>query len=471
MLRRILLENFMSHARTEIRLAEGLTVLTGPNNCGKSAVVSALQILTSNSPSTHVMRHGEKVCRITVETDDGHTICWERKKATVKYTIDGEDIHRLGRSSVPDALHDFLRLDRVQVTTGKSTHDYDIHFGEQKSPVFLLGETGSRAAAFFASSSDASRLVEMQHRHRSRLSSQRTEAKRLSRDLDSCTSRLKCYEPLDKIAERLEKVDAAGAAIEKCAQQTQRLKNLTDQMSAWSAEVSRLRTQCSTLARLDSGTTTVTDLQLAERETRRLNELISEITDVVRRQSECRACAGALEPLTIPPAQHNVRRPTELILALSRSRKSMNSAQGRHEALKSLCEPPSETDTSRLRRLIEELRDSSQRAADLGASMAILQRLDVPTEESDLKPLRQKINSLVQLQQVASELRRSFDSSVAEAADCEARIRVFASENPRCDTCGSEIDPDTLMASLPGVHAHDAESGRSRPTADRSPNE
>ena len=38
------------------------------------------------------MRHGAKCCRITVETDDGHTICWERKKTTVKYTLDGEDM-------------------------------------------------------------------------------------------------------------------------------------------------------------------------------------------------------------------------------------------------------------------------------------------------------------------------------------------------------------------------------------------
>ncbi|MFH1302796.1 MAG: ATP-binding protein, partial [Planctomycetota bacterium] len=34
MLKRITLHNFMSHSHTVIDLSPGLTVLTGPNNCG-----------------------------------------------------------------------------------------------------------------------------------------------------------------------------------------------------------------------------------------------------------------------------------------------------------------------------------------------------------------------------------------------------------------------------------------------------
>lgn len=59
-IRRIELRNFMSHARTVIEPADGLTVLVGPNNCGKSAVVAALQILCHNETSTYVMLHGEQ---------------------------------------------------------------------------------------------------------------------------------------------------------------------------------------------------------------------------------------------------------------------------------------------------------------------------------------------------------------------------------------------------------------------------
>ena len=213
MLRKIILENFMSHGRTEIDLAPGLTVLTGPNNCGKSAVVAALQTLATNGRTTHVTRHGQQVCRITVETDDDHTIVWERNKNTVKYNLDGEDIHRVG-TSIPDSLHDLLRLDRVHADLGKTTHEYDIHFGQQKSPVFLLDETGSRAASFFASSSDAARLVEMQHVHRANLRDRKAAARRLSAEQRQNASELQTYSQLDAVAERVAVAEASKREIE-----------------------------------------------------------------------------------------------------------------------------------------------------------------------------------------------------------------------------------------------------------------
>jgi len=78
---RIELKNFMSHTRTVIEPAAGLTVLVGPNNCGKSAVVTALQILCHNDNSTYVLRHGEKACSVKIETGDGHSVEWRRKNS------------------------------------------------------------------------------------------------------------------------------------------------------------------------------------------------------------------------------------------------------------------------------------------------------------------------------------------------------------------------------------------------------
>src|SRR5215831_4383508 len=109
MIRRITLQNYMSHTHTVIELAEGLTVLVGPNNCGKSAVVSALETLSNNASGGYMVRHDEKEASVSVETDDGHTLIWRRRGNTVSYLIDGRDIHRLGRG-VPDDLHKLLRL-------------------------------------------------------------------------------------------------------------------------------------------------------------------------------------------------------------------------------------------------------------------------------------------------------------------------------------------------------------------------
>src|SRR5436190_22921338 len=96
MIRRITLDNYMSHGHTVIEPAPGLTVLVGPNNCGKSAVVSALETLCNNASGAYMVRHDEKEVRVTLETDDGHKhkLEWKRKGNVVSYVIDDVDVHR-----------------------------------------------------------------------------------------------------------------------------------------------------------------------------------------------------------------------------------------------------------------------------------------------------------------------------------------------------------------------------------------
>src|SRR5262245_39825693 len=103
MIARIELINFMSHEHTVLDLAPGLTVIVGPNNVGKSAVVAALQILSHNESSTYVIRHGQRECAVKVHTGDGHLIEW-RRKTSPSYILDGQKFDRLRASGVPDEL-------------------------------------------------------------------------------------------------------------------------------------------------------------------------------------------------------------------------------------------------------------------------------------------------------------------------------------------------------------------------------
>ena len=219
MITQIELVNFMSHKHTVIRPAAGLTVLVGRNNCGKSAVVAALQILCENEPSTYATRHGERDCTVRIETDDGHTIEWGRKGGSTRYIVDGQRFDRLGRGGVPDEVRRALRLANVTWESGQ----LDVHFAAQKSPVFLLDKPGSQAAQFFASSSDASRLVEMQALHKAKSVDAQRHKARLEAESSQLNRELETLEPLTSIDERLEQAEAAHARLSKLAAEIQTL--------------------------------------------------------------------------------------------------------------------------------------------------------------------------------------------------------------------------------------------------------
>lgn len=80
MIRRIVLEDSMSHSRTEIQPGGGVTVLIGPDTSGKSANVSTFQPLCPDIAGDFMVRHGENARRITIETDDGHSVTWRRQR-------------------------------------------------------------------------------------------------------------------------------------------------------------------------------------------------------------------------------------------------------------------------------------------------------------------------------------------------------------------------------------------------------
>jgi len=202
MIRRIELTNFMSHEHTVIEPAEGLTVLVGPNNCGKSAVVTALQILCHNDNSTYVTRHGQKECSVRVETDDGHVIEWARKNSP-RYTIDGELFDRL-KSVLPEELFQTLRMPKVSSDGGQ---EFDVHFGEQKSPVFLIDKPSGHAARFFSSSSDAGLMVQMQNRHRANTTAAKQEQTRLAGMIGDLSGEIKVLEPVSEINGRVETLE------------------------------------------------------------------------------------------------------------------------------------------------------------------------------------------------------------------------------------------------------------------------
>lgn len=107
---RVKIKNFQSLADAEM-IIDGFTALTGPNNCGKSALVRAIKGLFKNNPAS--VRTGETYSEVTLLFDDGNEVTWRKGKGHNTYVINGKTLENVGRS-VPDEVQ-ALGIHRIEV--------------------------------------------------------------------------------------------------------------------------------------------------------------------------------------------------------------------------------------------------------------------------------------------------------------------------------------------------------------------
>jgi hypothetical protein len=475
----------MSHAHTVIEPADGLTVLVGPNNCGKSAVVAALQILCHNDNSTYVTRHNEKECSVTVETDDGHVVQWCRKHNSPRYIIDGQPFDRLDKAGLPDILHDVLRLPKV---VAEGNREFDVHFGEQKSPVFLLDKPGSHAAQFFASSSDAASLVEMQKRHQQKMMDARRERIQLEARAEKLAADLTLLVATDQIEIGVGEVES----------QHDELGRLASSIGHLTQDVHTLDQAITLLNHRQSEATALEALALPPTlaNSQPLEDIIEALTHTQLDAESQSAQAISLSALQACPNFTDDRPLVELIGALKSGQLVSMRLDGECIATRELAPPPTMIEVENLRKTAADIRALSRDAAALEEQHAVLGSLATPPELDkeisliqDVQALArataelrktEAIHSYVDALIAAPELAdtRDIEGIIRDLADAansftshtldfekaeqalregERQLRTWAEQQKLCPTCGGRLDPNQIVAhagSCAGGHPH-----------------
>ncbi len=114
MIKRIKIENFQSHKKTELDFSPGVNIIVGASDSGKTAIIRALRWLVHNRPTGDAFRSswgGET--RIQVDTDTSVVV---RKKAntTNEYKLDGLKFNAFG-TDVPEEISQALNLNEINL--------------------------------------------------------------------------------------------------------------------------------------------------------------------------------------------------------------------------------------------------------------------------------------------------------------------------------------------------------------------
>jgi DNA repair protein SbcC/Rad50 len=113
MIKQLVLQNFQSHKDTELNFSDGVNIIVGPSDSGKSAILRAIKLLVWNRPSGNEMRStwGGKTS-VEIFTDDVHIV---RVKDKEEIYILGDQHFKAFRTDVPKEIQDALNLSEINL--------------------------------------------------------------------------------------------------------------------------------------------------------------------------------------------------------------------------------------------------------------------------------------------------------------------------------------------------------------------
>jgi exonuclease SbcC len=137
MIKSIKLTNFQIHKKTILEFKDGLNIIVGDSDTGKSSILKGLYWLKYNRPSGEPFRNftskQDEEVSISIETDKG-TLKRIKKEGFNGYIINGKELKDI-RLSVPDEVSTFLNISDINIQT-------------QFDPIFLLSVSKQEASRY-----------------------------------------------------------------------------------------------------------------------------------------------------------------------------------------------------------------------------------------------------------------------------------------------------------------------------------
>jgi len=262
---KVRVKNFQSIKDAEVEV-EGFTVITGPNNSGKTALIRAIRGAFQNTSGTGFVRHGEKSCRVEVELGPEEGFAWE-KKATGKAAYEfGSKVVNPGKSTVPQEVAD-LGVCSIDAGSEKIWPQIANQFTGQ---VFLVDQTGSALAEAVADVERVGKLNRALKGAESDLRSANSELKVRKKDLKAFEEELLLFEGVEQAQETV-------ASVEACLEKTTKIGRAVTGLSVMR---DRLVAATDTVKQLSGVRTDFVALEDTEDTARDLKALLLEIKDL-----------------------------------------------------------------------------------------------------------------------------------------------------------------------------------------------
>ncbi len=210
------LKNFQDHADTTIDFTNGINLIVGSSDAGKSAILRAINLVFHNNyKRDSYIRHGEKECSVSVKFSDGIEVT----------RVKGEDVNSYLLTDAEGNIHSFPKVgtgipDEIKKNLGNPPLDdkkRPISYADQMSSLFLVDLSSSDLPRTL------SELTGIQHLQ--------TSAELLSKTARSYDRSIKDKkEKIEKLETELDNYSYVDKDLERIEDIVEKLKDVNNQI-------------------------------------------------------------------------------------------------------------------------------------------------------------------------------------------------------------------------------------------------
>lgn len=233
---RIRIRDFQSIEDATIDV-DGLTVITGPNNSGKTAVHRAVFGAFTNTRGTKFVRRGKDTAKVDLTFSDGPTLHWEKGEKSNRYEVDGKALNKVGQGAPPE-IASLFGVMPVEAAGRELWPQFAHQFVGQ---VFLLDEPGSVLAEAVANVDRVGVLNESLRLSQSDRRTASSELKVRLEDVAKQEAALLAFDGLDDAVARVRILEDEHRALKGEQKRLEDLKSLRAKLSTSEEIVDALR--------------------------------------------------------------------------------------------------------------------------------------------------------------------------------------------------------------------------------------
>jgi len=471
LIEKVLIENFQSHESTELTFQKGLNVIVGPSDHGKSAVIRAIRWVLYNEPrGNDFIRQGTGFARVTLWLNTGYTITRERTSSKNRYILTDKNgnsnIYEGFGNEVPQEISNAHGIPKVVLDTDINT---SINIGNQLEGPFLISESGAVRAKAIGRLTGLHIIDKAIRDSGTDLRRENQTRDRLEKELDEVTEKLKEYQYLDELEEKIEVGSKLIESIEKCLDKLSLMESIKCSLRDINEKYQKTSYELSMLEKIDECDRILKDVEVSFMKLKSLDSLklkynnnlmaVREMEDIFSATEGVMSGLSLLELIEDKVRLYDkLKKSNSTIKDLEKERIAVEDILRRTENIKGLDSVMVEIGEKTARmaklasikeKLIEYDREIAKVSNILDKSVDLNESYDVVNRIVKKSELLAKLEGIkVKLCPILDKLMEGNNYLKKNGQEIESYLNEYTEllkASGKCPTCNSKISDDKLM--------------------------